>query len=474
MITYIVGGGIMNTTAANILKVLSQTEISIEDMQLYLNVEKSSITKAISQLNDFLISINLPTISKDDNFYFLKIDSQELKFLFENFTILTTEEKIDYLFIKFISTGFLNLEKEKDILNISRSTILRIFQIIKEIFLKNGTTYEYYHGKGLILKTISTKDKQLFYKKLMKFFIEEDILVPARQKLFYSVKTFDTKKRLSQLYPILKSSDISINYFLLSFIYSLEICIDIFGGFDFIEDSNLELENFKTIQKNINTYGNDFNEEFKKQLAHFLTSLSYEKGILENNLVEICINLIDSIKRKFQINISNKNLEKMLFNKLYLSFFKYNNKIIKIINVSFNKPHKIILNNLNEILNDLSYNLYLVDKFMVVYVIRKILIDENFSNIKNVLLLFNEVVAVDQTIFKESLKKFYPNISFGIEATFFYKKNIMHNHKNYDIIISDSNIVPNAKIVEFYNTVNVHNILENHALMSGLNKLNNI
>ena len=50
----------------------------------------------------------------------------------------------------------------------------------------------------------------------------------------------------------------------------------------------------------------------------------------------------------------------------------------------------------------------------------------------------------------------------------------MHNHKNYDIIISDSNIVPNAKIVEFYNTVNVLNILENHALMSGLNKLNNI
>lgn len=464
----------MNTTAANILKVLSQTEISIEDMQLYLNVEKNSIIKTISQLNDFLASINLPIISKNDNFYFLKLMPHELKFLFENFTTLTTDEKIDYLFIKFISTGFLNLEKEKEILDISRSTILRSFQVVKDDFSKNGTTYEYYHSKGLVLKKLSKKDKILFYKKLMKFFIEEDTLVPARRELLNSIKLFDTKKRLSQLYPILKNSGISINYFLLSFICSLEVCIHIFGGFNFINDSNLNLDKFKEIEKSITIFGDDFNNDFKNQLTHFLTSLYFENGILEDDIKNICFNLIESIKKTFQIKISNKDLEKMLFNKLYLSFFKYNNKIVKIINVSFNKPHKIILNKLDEILNKSSYTLYLVDKFMIVYVIRRILMDENFSNIKSVLLLFNEVVAVDQIVFKKSLKKFYPNIIFDVEATFFHKKDIIQNHKNYDIIISDSNIVPNVKVVEYYNTINIHSILENHALTSGLNKLNTI
>ena len=402
------------------------------------------------------------------------MNSEELKVLFENFTILTTDEKIDYLFIKFISNGFLNLEREKEILDISRSTILRCFQVVKDEFLKNGTTYEYCHGKGLILKNLSKNDKNLFYKKLMKFFIEEDILVPVRKNLLDSIKFFDTKKRLSQLYPILKNSGISINYFLLSFICSLEVCIHIFGGFNFIDDSNLELDKFKELQKNINIFGSDFGEEFKNQLCHFLTSLSCEKGILEASIIDICRNLTDSIKNKFRVKISNKDLEKMLFNKLYLSFFKYNNKIVKIINVSFSKPHKMILNKLDEILNEFSYNLYLVDKFMIVYVIRRILIDENFSNIKSVLLLFNEVVAVDQVVFKKSLKKYHPNIIFDVEATFFHKKDIIQNHKNYDIIISDSNIVPNVKVVEYYNTINVHNILENHALTSGLNKLNTI
>lgn len=38
----------MNTTAANVLKILSQTEMSIEDMHLYLKVEKKRYSK-----NDF-------------------------------------------------------------------------------------------------------------------------------------------------------------------------------------------------------------------------------------------------------------------------------------------------------------------------------------------------------------------------------------------------------------------------------------
>ncbi len=59
----------MNTTAANILKILSQNEMSIEDMQLYFNVERSSIIKTISQLNLFLESIKLPTIYKVANIF---------------------------------------------------------------------------------------------------------------------------------------------------------------------------------------------------------------------------------------------------------------------------------------------------------------------------------------------------------------------------------------------------------------------
>ena len=223
----------MNTTAANILKILSQSEMSVDDMQLYLEVEKSSIIKSILQFNEFLKSINLPTIEKSENLYSLNLSNQQMKTLFNNFNTLTLTEKIDYLYIKFIATGFLNLEKEKENLDISRSTILRAFKTVKETFAKNGTTYEYVHGKGLVLKNLSQIDKGTFCKKLMIFFIEEDILVPSRKKLLDSIKKFDTKERMEKLYPILSSSDISINYVMLSFVHTLEICVDLFGGFNF-------------------------------------------------------------------------------------------------------------------------------------------------------------------------------------------------------------------------------------------------
>ena len=294
-----------------------------------------------------------------------------------------------------------------------------------------------------------------------------------RRELLNSLKSFDTKKRLSQIYSILKKSDLPINYFLLSFICSLEICINIFGGFKFRDESNLNLKKFKEIGNNVNIFGEDFDKEFKDQLSHFLTNLYLEKGILEEDNKNLCLKLMEAIKSKFKVQMKNKDLEKMLFNKLYLSFFKYNNKIIRVINVSFNRPHKIILNNLDDILKEFSCNLYVVDKFMIVYIIRRIIVDENFSDIKNVLLLFNDVIAIDQILLKNSLKVFQPHINFDIEATFLHAKNIIQNYEKYDIIISDSNIISNAKIVEYYNTINIQSILENHALMCGLKKLNN-
>lgn len=221
----------MNTTAANILKILSQSEMSVDDMQLYLEVEKSSIIKSILQLNEFLKLIKLPTIEKKDNVYFFNLTNQQMKTLFNNLNILTSREKVDYLFIKFIATGFLNLEKEN--LDISRSTILRTFKTVKEIFAKNGTFFKYVHTKGLVLTKISDLDKINFCKKLMIFFIEEDILVLSRKKLLDSRKKFDTKERMESLYPILNASEISINYMILSFIHALEICIDLFDGFTF-------------------------------------------------------------------------------------------------------------------------------------------------------------------------------------------------------------------------------------------------
>ncbi|MGL4788689.1 MAG: hypothetical protein ACRCWZ_02910 [Cetobacterium sp.] len=464
----------MNNTAANILKILSQSEMSIEDMHLYLKVEKSSILKTITQINDFLASLNLPTIVKIDDAFNLVLSKDEWKTLFKNFNILTSEEKIDYLYIKFISHGFLNLEKETEILDISRSTILRCFQSVKDTFAKNGSKYEYLHGKGLSITELSELDKHLFYKKVMKLFIEEDILVPPLKALLKSIKKFDTKVRLSQLYPILRFSKISINYFLLSFMCSLEVCTDLFDGLNFQKEKYRDTSEFKNLMSLINKYGKDFTPKYKEELAFFLSALNSNDNILEDSLRDKTLNFMKDLKEQFGIKFLNPDLEKMLFSKLYLSFFKFENKILKLKSVKFDKTQKIILHKLETILSDHSCDLYLIDKFSIIFVLRRALIEENFTNIKNVLLLFNEVSASDHNVFKKTLTKLVPHVNFELEATFFHKKNIITKYEKYDLIISDEKINSDVIVIDFYNSSKVHDIIEKRAFEIGANKLNTI
>ncbi|MGL4652720.1 hypothetical protein [Cetobacterium sp.] len=464
----------MNNTAANILKILSQSEMSIEDMHLYLKVEKSSILKTITQINEFLVSLNLPVIKKEDDRFNLSLSKDEWKTLFKNFKVLTSEEKIDYLYIKFIANGFLNLEKEKEILDLSRSTILRCFQTVKEMFSKNGSKYEYLHAKGLSLTELSEHDKHLFYKKVMKLFIEEDILVPPLKTLLKSLKKFDTKVRLSQLYPILRFSKISINYFLLSFICSLEVCTELFDGLNFQKEKYRDTLEFKNFMLYINKYGKDFTPKYREELGFFLCALNKKDNILEDNLRDKTSTFLNILKEEFGIKFLNDDLERMLFSKIYLSFFKFENKILKLKSVKFDRTQKILLNKLEAILHEYSSDMYLVDKFAVIFVLRRALIEENFNNVKNVLLLFNEVGASDHIVFKKSLTKLVPHVNFELEATFFHKKNVLTKYEKYDLIISDEKINSEVIVIDFYSSIKVHDIIEKKAFEIGINKLQKI
>lgn len=460
----------MNTTAANVLKILSQTEMSIEDMQLYLNIEKNAILKTISQVNDFLETINLPKIEKKEDILYLTLTQNQWEKLFNSFNVLTVEERVDYLYIKFIANGFLNLEKEKELLDLSRSTILRCFQSVKDEFLKNGTCYEYLYGKGLLITKLSYLDKNNFHRKLMKLFIEEDILVPPLKSLLKDLKKFDTKTRLSQIYPILKFSNISVNYFLLSFIYSLEICSELFEESLFKNESHLQTKEFNHIKSLINKYGRDFNPKYKNELALFLTTLILEYYLIDKDNKVKTLKFLNILKEEFKISNLNSELKDMLFHDIYLALFKFENNILDFKNTYFNKNEKILLDKLDLILKKHSYEFFLGDKYSIVFALKRALIEDNFSNIKNVLFLFNEINANHYNLFKKNLIKLAPHIKFDLEASFFHKKNILRDFSCYDLIISDEKINSNVYVIDFYCNSKIQNILEEKAFCLGVNK----
>ncbi|ERT68976.1 hypothetical protein HMPREF0202_01143, partial [Cetobacterium somerae ATCC BAA-474] len=342
----------INTTNINIFTLFSQGNFSLEELSLYLNLEKKSIYKNINSINSFLKDENLPLITLNEGIYSLKLSKFQWENLFRRKDFITSDEIIDYLYLKFIHNGFINLESEKERLNISRSSIIRYFNDIKKTLEINESQYEYIVGRGLKLTFLSQTDKNIFSKKLIKFFIKCDFSLNHSIFIIDLIKDYDINKLLNHLYRIFKALNLPTTHFIISFLCSLHICIKVFGGFNFKRDYSYK--DFSDIENIIKSNLKDYDSLYQQQIFYFVISLKRDEINFEPSTLEKAFKTIEEIKQKFNLNNLNPFLEKMLLKKICFSIFKYENHIFKVKSASINNKEKVLLNILDNILK--KYN----------------------------------------------------------------------------------------------------------------------
>lgn len=434
----------INTTNINILTLFSQGDFSLEELSLYLNLEKKSIYKNINSINSFLKDENLPLINLNETIYSLKLSKSQWENLFRRKDFITNDEIIDYLYLKFIHNGFINLESEKERLNISRSSIIRYFNDIKKTLKMNGSRYEYIVGKGLKLTFLSQIDKNIFSKKLIKFFIKCDFSLNRSIFIIDLIKDYDINRLLNHLYNIFKTLNLPPTHFIISFLCSLHICIKVFGGFNLKKDYDYKI--FSDIEKIVISNLEDYDSQYQQQTFYFIISLKKNDINFEPKTLEKAFKTIKEIKEKFNFNNLNPFLEKMLLKKICFSIFKYENHIFKVRNVRISDKEQILINIFDEILEKLNFSLFFCDKISIAQIVTKIIIEHNKTSLKSILLLFNEVIILDDKYLKDSFnnnKKF----DFHIEPAFFYKLNPENYENKYDLILSDEPSLNSKTIV---------------------------
>ena len=425
----------INKTNINILTLFSQGDFSLEELSLYLNLEKKSIYKNINSINSFLKDENLPLINLNGTTYSLKLSKSQWKNLFRRKDFITSDEITDYLYLKFIHNGFINLESEKERLNISRSSIIRYFNDIKKTLKINGSQYEYIVGKGLKLTLLSEIDKNIFSKKLIKFFIKCDFSLNHSVFIKDLIKDYNIDKLLNNLYSIFKTLNLPTPHFIISFLCSLHICIKVFGGFNLKKDYDYSI--FYDIENFIKSTLNDYNIEYQQQIFYFIISLKRDEITFEPSTLEKAFKIIEEIKLRLSLTNLDSFLEKMLLKKICFSIFKYENHIFKVKSIPTGDKEKILLNILETILKKYDLNLFFCDKISIIQIITKIIIEHNTTSLKNILLLFNEVIILDDKYLKDSLHNHNNKFNFHIEPTFFYKLNPNNYEGKYDLILSD-------------------------------------
>lgn len=435
----------INTTNINIFTLFSQGNFSLEELSLYLNLEKKSIYKNINSINSFLKDENLPLITLNEGIYSLKLSKFQWENLFRRKDFITSDEIVDYLYLKFIHNGFINLESEKERLNISRSSIIRYFNDIKKTLEINESQYEYIVGRGLKLTFLSQTDKNIFSKKLIKFFIKCDFSLNHSIFIIDLIKDYDINKLLNHLYRIFKALNLPTTHFIISFLCSLHICIKVFGGFNFKRD--YEYKDFSDIENIIKSNLKDYDALYQQQIFYFIISLKRDEINFEPSTLEKAFKTIEEVKEKFNLNNLNPFLEKMLLKKICFSIFKYENHIFKVKSSTITNKEKTLLNILDNILKKYNLNLFFCDKISIIQIIVKIIIEHNKDSLKNILLLFNEVIILDDNHLKDSLYNNNKKFNFHIEPTFFYKLNPENYENKYDLILSDEPSLNSKTIV---------------------------
>lgn len=109
-------------------------------------------------------------------------------------------------------------------------------------------------------------------------------------------------------------------------------------------------------------------------------------------MIETSYKFIEELKNYFKLEITNEDLYRLLFNKAYLSLFKFENNILKISNAKRDVNQIMILEKLDKFLDDYSYKIHIADKYVIAFILKTIIIEENITSIKNVLLFITRCI----------------------------------------------------------------------------------
>ncbi|MGL4998306.1 MAG: hypothetical protein ACRC0R_00945 [Cetobacterium sp.] len=462
----------MNSTNVNILKLLSQGKFCPEALSLYVNVEKNSIQKNILQINEFLKDNNLKTIQSKDSALSLNLNKEEWESIFSRKDFVTSNEILDYIFVKFVHNKFINLEVEKENLDLSRSSIVRYFKDVKQILDDCGTTYKYQSGKGVQILHLSEEGKNLFCKKIVKFFISRDFTIKKGSLHDEFLSQYNFLNLLEKIHLILKAAEVSSTNFVISFLCTLKILNSSAGGFN-LNYNSLDLENYNDLKILIDKSLSDESESYRKDLFFFVVSIKKKYFLFEDKISFLGNSILSELKSMFNLGSLENGLDDILLRKICISFFKYENNILKVKNIPIDKSDQKLLEILDRILKEKNCSLFFFDKIGIISIFKKIIIEHNKHLVKDVLLLFNEITISDDYYLENNLKIKAPNINFHIEPGFLYRSNMSLYNAKYNLILSDESYrYQNIKLLSSYNSLNILILIDEYILENILKNLN--
>lgn len=427
----------MNQTNYIILKLLLQQSLEEKEILKYLNLNIFTLRKSIIQLNNKLSNLNLPNIEQINTIYKIRLSQFQKNIFYLSCSEYSQEQRCIYLTLKLLINKNLNLENEKDNLNISRATIDRDITLVKNRLIERKISVISIKWKGLFLNILDKNNYYEYICELLVVLYFEYKYLPGILKLFLlNLQKYEIEYLIFEFFNIYDEFNLQIGNSSLQYFLALNVCFNLFSDFYL---SNV-LSYIKVIFQNIE-FQNIYNVLISKfhlknnyalYIAMNIYDVQYKKFFLEESYKS----KITSYCNFFNIALTCKSYHMLMFF-LFISDFRYKHNLYEVKNIYLKSSFdEILLEYLLKFLRNNDTKLLYGDLLELLDFTKFFLLKTNKKKIKKILILKKDINIIYFSDLKHSLKSMYPNFIFDIKPhayTYLLKKQTTI----YDLILSD-------------------------------------
>lgn len=455
----------MNKTNIFILKALRQNNIQITEFTLQLNLDKSTILKSINQINDFLKEKSLPEIYNTNNKLTWNIKENDWKYICSDKNSFGEIEILDYLFIRLVFDNLINLEKEREKLDLSRSSISRYFLKIKNLLDDLNCEYKSINGKGIKIIKITRECQNVLLKKVLNVFLSLEYSFESSYLYKDIFKEFSFNYFLKRLMVVLKKVNFNTTDYVISFLFIVYILSNLLTNYKFPKEaSNIHLK------EQIDQIFSESTNLQKYILNNALFSIMEDQTITDKLFSDVITKIYIELTNTFYLKNLDKKYEKLLYKKIYFSIFKYQNNIFKTDNLDFSALDRYLLEKIMNIFKNNNIQVFHIDIIMLLIPLKEVLIQQGINDVKSVLLINKSFFSIETKFILEKMKNSFPKIEFQIANDIFYK-NFSNLYDVYDIklFLDDNNTLYNSFFNYELNYNGIINIFYNEIVLKHLN-----
>lgn len=431
----------MSNKAIALLKVLLHGDIHLDEITKYVDLDINSIERNINVLNEYLHEKGIKPIRKVNNIYSLENRDEKFSEFFSKLDILSSRERQDIYCIRLLLDGYINLEKERQAMGVSRTTAIKDLKKVREFLEEEGIKVESRNSKGIFLKEINEGNLyNILCEKIMKLFIDREFLSKQRKELLEEIDILEEKEYLkvySQITEKFKLKKSSFSYYA---IYTMAIIEKIKGpinyeinGIENHEEFNetlLEMENIITPIV--------FSSEFKRFLASVALKIRYNCD-LNNLLKESYKKFINKVQEIFKLDDKEKKkLCSQLVTCYTMGYLDKKYGVLWVRKSPNSERCKRLGQIVEEILKELGIDMIYSDVLRLAGCITNFFMLEEYVEGFKVLSVSRNIDNEYSQRVIESMKVFYPKISFTTESFLEFRFKSKEEIDSYNLIISDT------------------------------------